>query len=82
MEKSMTITEEIKAIQAGELPCSAHKRAICVTYCKRRIKAMQELMNSEGPKATIAERLTGMQEKIDLYSGFIAWAETQPGGAE
>lgn len=82
MENNMSITDEIKAIQAGKLPCSDKKRAICVTYCKRRIKAMQDLMNSDRPKAAIAEHLTGMQEKIDLYTKFIAWTEAQPGSAK
>lgn len=82
MRSNMTLTEEIQAIQGGSLPCSDHKLAVCVTYCKRRTKAMTDLMNSEGSKAAIAERLTGMQEKIDLYSKFIAWAEMQPGNAK
>ena len=79
MKSNMTLTEEIQAIQGGRLPCSDRKLAVCVTYCERRIKAMTDLMNSEGSKAAIAERLTGMQEKIDLYSKFIAWAEMQTG---
>lgn len=82
MEKHMTITEELKAIQAGELPCSDNKRAACVAYCWRRIKMMENLMNSDGPKTAIAQHMTGMQEKIDLYSSFIDWAEAQPGDAK
>lgn len=82
MGSNLTVTDEIKAILAGELPCSDKKRAACVAYCKRRITAMQDLMNSDGAKATIAEHLTRMREKIDLYSGFITWAEAQPGGAK
>lgn len=77
MRKEMSIIDELKAIQAGELQCSAQKRAACVVYCKRRIKAMEALLNSDGPKSAIADYLGGMQEKIVLFSKFIAWAEAQ-----
>lgn len=80
--QNMTITEELKAIQAGTLPCSEHKLAVCVAYCERRLKAMRELMDADSPKQAIAAHLIGAQSKIDFYAGFIAWAEKQTGGAQ
>lgn len=79
MKKNLSISDELKAIQAGELSCSAQKRAACVVYCKRRIKTMEALLNSDGPKTAIADYLSGIQEKIILFSKFIAWAEAQSG---
>lgn len=78
----MTITEEMQAIMSGKQSCSAHKRGVCVTYCERRIAAMQKLMGDDGPKSIIAARLPGMQAKINFYSEFIAWAGKQNGGVQ
>lgn len=80
--KNMSIIDELKAIQSGKLPCSNDRLAICVTYCERRIKVMQDIMASAGPNDAIRPYLPGMQEKIDLFSGFISWAGTQTGGGK
>lgn len=67
MDKHMTITEELKAIQAGELPCSDNRRASLVTYCQRWSKAMEDLINSDGPKGLIAGYLPMMRKKSPFF---------------
>lgn len=78
----MSIIDELKAMKAGKLPCSDQKRAACVTYCKRRIEAMQRLLDSDSAGQAIEEYEAGMREKIALFREFIAWAEQQDGGAK
>lgn len=78
----MSIIDEIRAIKDGKLPCSDQKRVACVTYCKRRIAAMQELLDSGSPNQAMKEHEPRMRERIELFSEFIAWAERQDGGAK
>ncbi len=78
----MSIIDEIKAMKDGKLPCSDQKRAACVTYCKRRIAAMQELLNSSSSHQAVKEHEPRMRDRIELFSEFVAWAERQDGGAK
>ncbi len=78
----MSIIDEIKAMKDGKLLCSDQKRAACVTYCKRRIATMQDLLNSGSTSRAVKEHEPRMREKIKLFSEFITWAERQDGGAK
>ena len=39
MKRELSIKDELRAIQSGELTCSPEKLAACAAYCRKRLAA-------------------------------------------
>lgn len=71
-KKMMSINDELKAIQSGEIKCSPERLATCVTYCRRRLDTIQRALDSQ---ATPPEYRRQAEASANKFAGFIRWAE-------
>lgn len=74
MKKDISINDELKAIQSGEMPCTPEKLAICTAYCKRRLEMLRKSMKDQTVPAAYKEQ---SQASIQKFADFLTWAETQ-----
>ena len=74
MKKDVSINDELKAIQSGEMPCTPEKLAICTAYCKRRLEMFRKSMESQTVPAAYKEQ---SQTSIQKFTDFLTWAEAQ-----
>jgi len=72
MEKKMSISDELQAIQSGEIKCSPERLATCVTYCRRRLDVIRKSFDSQ---ATPPEFRKQAEASAKIFSEFIRWAE-------
>lgn len=75
MKKAMSINDELRAIQSGELVYSPEKLAACIVYCQRRLDMLRRSLESQTIPSSYMEQA---QANIQKFSSFLAWAEKQP----
>lgn len=75
MKKTLSIRDELRAIQSGELACSPEKLAACTAYCRKRLDILRRSLESQAVPASYVE-----QTHIDIqrFSDFLNWAGGQP----
>ena len=74
MEKKMSISDELQAIQSGEINCSPERLAICVTYCRKRLEAIRTALDSHSTPSEYRKQAEANAKKL---SQFIRWAKVQ-----
>ena len=48
MKRELSIKDELRAIQSGELTCSPEKLAACAAYCRKRLDMLRRSVGSSG----------------------------------
>lgn len=46
MKRELSIKDELRAIQSGELTCSPEKLAACAAYCRKRLDMLRSALES------------------------------------
>ena len=47
MKRELSIKDELRAIQSGELTCSPEKLAACAAYCRKRLDMLRRSLESQ-----------------------------------
>lgn len=74
MKRELSIKDELRAIQSGELTCSPEKLAACAAYCRKRLDMLRRSLESQSVPAAYSEQV---QANIHSFSDFLGWAEAQ-----
>ena len=74
MKRELSIKDELRAIQSGELTCSPEKLAACAAYCRKRLDMLRRSLESQSVPAAYIEQV---QANIHSFSDFLGWAEAQ-----
>ena len=72
MKKNLSINDELRAIQSGELTCTPDHLAACVSYCHRRLDTLQRSLESRSIPESYQKQA---QANIKKFSDFIRWAD-------
>ena len=64
MKRELSIKDELRAIQSGELTCSPEKLAACAAYCRKRLDMLRRSLESQSVPAAYIEQ----NDIIQLYS--------------
>ena len=51
MKRELSIKDELRAIQSGELTCSPEKLAACAAYCRKRLDMLRRSLESQSVPA-------------------------------
>lgn len=74
MNKTMSINDELIALQAGDLNYSPEKLAVCTAYCQRRLMSLTKSLESGTVPKPYMEQA---KASIRKFSDFLVWAERQ-----
>lgn len=55
MKRELSIKDELRAIQSGELTCSPEKLAACAAYCRKRLDMLRRSLESQSVPAAYIE---------------------------
>ena len=74
MKKAMSIHDEMKALQSGELEYSPERLTVCAAYCRHRLLSLSKSLESRAVPDAYREQAKASAQS---FSEFLCWVEEQ-----